>query len=124
MPLRSRRRPTFDALVGSADVVGGGLRLADHGAADVRCCIGAVDAHVVRAMTAAGALAKRMWLLDSATMEFASPLPIDAILDEARNALAASASDVFVAPPGAGNTTRIPFALLNEAGFRTVRSWY
>lgn len=39
MPLRLRRRSTSDALVGLADVVGDGLRLADHGAVDVRNCI-------------------------------------------------------------------------------------
>ncbi len=48
-------------------------------------------------------------------MKFAAPLPIDAILDELRAALAARASAVLVAPPGAGKTTRVPLALMDEA---------
>ena len=51
-------------------------------------------------------------------MKFAPPLPIDAILDELRTALAASASAVLVAPPGAGKTTRVPLALMNESWLR------
>ena len=47
-------------------------------------------------------------------MEFATPLPIDAVLDELRIALAARASAVLVAPPGAGKTTRVPLALMEE----------
>ena len=47
-------------------------------------------------------------------MEFATPLPIDAVLDELRTALAARASAVLVAPPGAGKTTRVPLALMEE----------
>ena len=47
-------------------------------------------------------------------MKFAAPLPIDAILDELRAALAARASAVLVAPPGAGKTTRVPLALMDE----------
>ena len=43
-----------------------------------------------------------------------APLPIDAVLDELRAALAASASAVLVAPPGAGKTTRVPLALMEE----------
>ena len=45
----------------------------------------------------------------------APPLPIDAVLDELRTALAACASVVLVAPPGAGKTTRVPLALMNES---------
>lgn len=44
----------------------------------------------------------------------ANPLPIEAVLDELRRALAASSSAVLVAPPGAGKTTRVPLALLDE----------
>ena len=48
-------------------------------------------------------------------MKFATPLPIDAVLDELRDALAARASAVLVAPPGAGKTTRVPLALMDES---------
>ena len=48
-------------------------------------------------------------------MKFATPLPIDAALDELRTALAARASAVLVAPPGAGKTTRVPLALMGES---------
>ncbi|MGO9484960.1 MAG: ATP-dependent helicase HrpB [Rhodomicrobium sp.] len=47
-------------------------------------------------------------------MKFATPLPIDAVLTELRDALAARASAVLVAPPGAGKTTRAPLALMDE----------
>jgi len=47
-------------------------------------------------------------------MTFAAPLPIDPILDRLRSALAAHASAVLVAPPGAGKTTRVPLALMEE----------
>ena len=48
-------------------------------------------------------------------MKFAPPLPIDAVLDEVRTTLAARAAAVLVAPPGAGKTTRVPLALMNES---------
>ena len=48
-------------------------------------------------------------------MKFATPLPIDAVLDELRTALAARASAVLAAPPGAGKTTRVPLALMDES---------
>ncbi|MEO8419644.1 MAG: ATP-dependent helicase HrpB [Hyphomicrobium sp.] len=48
-------------------------------------------------------------------MTFAAPLPIDAILGELRTTLAAGASAVLVAPPGAGKTTRVPLALMDES---------
>jgi ATP-dependent helicase HrpB len=51
-------------------------------------------------------------------MRFATPLPIDAILDELRSALAARNSAVLVAPPGAGKTTRVPLALMEEGWLR------
>jgi len=41
-------------------------------------------------------------------------LPIDAILPELRAALAARGVAVLQAPPGAGKTTRVPIALLDE----------
>ena len=42
-------------------------------------------------------------------------LPIDAVLDELRTALARVPSVVLQAPPGAGKTTRVPLALLASA---------
>ncbi len=48
-------------------------------------------------------------------MKFATPLPIDAVLPELRDALAARNSAVLVAPPGAGKTTRVPLALIDES---------
>jgi len=50
----------------------------------------------------------------AAPMEFAEALPIDAVLDDVRRALAGGPSAVLVAPPGAGKTTRVPLALLDE----------
>jgi ATP-dependent helicase HrpB len=47
-------------------------------------------------------------------MKFATPLPIDAVLDALRTAMAARASAILVAPPGAGKTTRVPLALMDE----------
>ncbi len=46
---------------------------------------------------------------------FATPLPIDAVLDELSRALAQNNAAVLVAPPGAGKTTRVPLALLDQA---------
>jgi len=43
------------------------------------------------------------------------PLPIDAAIPSLRLALAEHESVVLQAPPGAGKTTRVPLALLNEA---------
>jgi ATP-dependent helicase HrpB len=60
------------------------------------------------------ALAKRPCPADTARMKFATPLPIDTVLDELRVALAARNSAVLVAPPGAGKTTRVPLALMEE----------
>jgi ATP-dependent helicase HrpB len=48
-------------------------------------------------------------------MNFAIPLPIDAVLGELRRTLAMRTSAVLVAPPGAGKTTRVPLALMGEA---------
>lgn len=43
-----------------------------------------------------------------------APLPIDAVLDDVRSALRDSGTAVLVAAPGAGKTTRVPLALLDE----------
>src|SRR5690242_15975485 len=45
---------------------------------------------------------------------FDTPLPIDAVLDELSRKLAGRNTAVLVAPPGAGKTTRVPLALLDE----------
>ncbi len=47
-------------------------------------------------------------------MNFADALPIDAVLNDVRRTLSARTSAVLVAPPGAGKTTRVPLALMNE----------
>ncbi|WP_293854217.1 ATP-dependent helicase HrpB [uncultured Alsobacter sp.] len=46
---------------------------------------------------------------------FDTPLPIDEALGPLTRALADRTSAVLVAPPGAGKTTRVPLALLDEA---------
>ena len=45
---------------------------------------------------------------------FDTPLPIDAVLDELARTLRGGHAAVLVAPPGAGKTTRVPLALLDE----------
>ena len=45
---------------------------------------------------------------------FDTPLPIDAVLDQLSRALVDNNAAVLVAPPGAGKTTRVPLALLDE----------
>jgi ATP-dependent helicase HrpB len=45
---------------------------------------------------------------------FDTPLPIDAVLDELAGTLLNRNAAVLVAPPGAGKTTRVPLALLDE----------
>src|SRR5690348_12138369 len=45
---------------------------------------------------------------------FDTPLPIDAVLDELAATLVGRNAAVLVAPPGAGKTTRVPLALLDE----------
>jgi len=45
---------------------------------------------------------------------FDTPLPIDAVLDELARTLQGRNAAVLVAPPGAGKTTRVPLALLDE----------
>ncbi len=52
---------------------------------------------------------------------FDSPLPIDAVLDELAGTLARNNAAVLVAPPGAGKTTRVPLALLDEPWLGTRR---
>ncbi len=49
------------------------------------------------------------------TMNFTTPLPIDAVLGDLAVTLARSSTAVLVAPPGAGKTTRVPLALLDAA---------
>ena len=44
-----------------------------------------------------------------------TPLPIDAVLDDLKKTLAISNTAVLVAPPGAGKTTRVPLALLDQS---------
>jgi ATP-dependent helicase HrpB len=48
------------------------------------------------------------------TLRFDTPLPIDAVLDRLAQTLRAERTAVLVAPPGAGKTTRVPLALLDE----------
>ena len=48
------------------------------------------------------------------TMDFDTPLPIDAVLPALRTTLQAQNRAVLVAPPGAGKTTRVPLALLDH----------
>jgi ATP-dependent helicase HrpB len=45
---------------------------------------------------------------------FDTPLPIDTVLDDLARTLRAHNAAVLVAPPGAGKTTRVPLALLDE----------
>src|SRR4029079_4983424 len=45
---------------------------------------------------------------------FSAPLPIDAVLDDVRGVLRTHGVAVLVAAPGAGKTTRVPLALLDE----------
>ncbi len=54
-------------------------------------------------------------------MKAAPPLPIDDVLEALRAALSRGASAVLVAPPGAGKTTRVPLALLDEPWLGTAK---
>jgi ATP-dependent helicase HrpB len=45
---------------------------------------------------------------------FDTPLPIDSVLDDLARTLQSRNAAVLVAPPGAGKTTRVPLALLDE----------
>jgi ATP-dependent helicase HrpB len=49
---------------------------------------------------------------------FDTPLPIDDVLDDLAQSLRKRANAVLVAPPGAGKTTRVPLALLDEPWVR------
>ena len=49
-----------------------------------------------------------------AVRNFDTPLPIDDVLGEITSTLARSNTAVLVAPPGAGKTTRVPLALLDQ----------
>jgi ATP-dependent RNA helicase HrpB len=51
---------------------------------------------------------------DTLPRSFGTSLPIDAVLPELARTLAGSNAAVLVAPPGAGKTTRVPLALLDE----------
>src|SRR3569833_695928 len=51
----------------------------------------------------------------SSALSNAPPLPVDACLPPLREALAHGRHAVLQAPPGAGKTTRVPLALLQEA---------
>lgn len=48
------------------------------------------------------------------------PLPIDAVLPDLRAALAREGRAVLVAPPGAGKTTRVPLALMDQVPGRLL----
>ena len=52
--------------------------------------------------------------LTSLPRSFDTPLPIDAVLDDLARTLSRHNAAVLVAPPGAGKTTRVPLALLDE----------
>jgi ATP-dependent helicase HrpB len=52
---------------------------------------------------------------------FDTPLPIDAVLEELARTLTKSNVAVLVAPPGAGKTTRVPLALLDEPWLRAKK---
>ncbi|TKT71608.1 ATP-dependent helicase HrpB [Afipia massiliensis] len=54
-------------------------------------------------------------------MNFSTPLPIDAVLDELTSTLVRSNTAVLVAPPGAGKTTRVPLALLDAGWIGTKK---
>src|SRR6185503_10373685 len=52
--------------------------------------------------------------MDKPLRSFDTPLPIDDVLDELSRTLKGRNTAVLVAPPGAGKTTRVPLALLDE----------
>src|SRR6266403_1368317 len=55
---------------------------------------------------------------ESLPRNFDTLLPIDAVLEELARTLAGHNAAVLVAPPGAGKTTRVPLALLDEPWVR------
>jgi len=50
-----------------------------------------------------------------------APLPIDSVIPQLKTALQQRDEAVLVAPPGAGKTTRVPLALLNEPWLTTQK---
>src|SRR5215469_11002875 len=52
---------------------------------------------------------------------FDTPLPIDVVLDDLARTLVGRNAAVLVAPPGAGKTTRVPLALLDEPWARAKK---
>ena len=47
-------------------------------------------------------------------MKLSTPMPVDAVLADVAAALASNGMAVLIAPPGAGKTTRVPLALLDQ----------
>src|SRR5437762_8642754 len=60
-------------------------------------------------------------LFFTAMLKVPDPLPIEPALPALRQALASAGTAVLQAPPGAGKTTRVPIALLEEAWLGTSR---
>jgi ATP-dependent helicase HrpB len=56
----------------------------------------------------------RLFKHGTMTNPFRDPLPVDEALPGLRRALTAGRAAVLVAPPGAGKTTRVPLALMDE----------
>ena len=54
-------------------------------------------------------------------MKFSTPLPVDEVLADVGAALAGHGTAVLIAPPGAGKTTRVPLALLEEPWLRNKK---
>jgi ATP-dependent helicase HrpB len=54
-------------------------------------------------------------------MQFDFPLPIDEALPSLLSTLATHVNAVLVAPPGAGKTTRVPLALLNQSWLKNQK---
>jgi ATP-dependent helicase HrpB len=54
------------------------------------------------------------YLAGAAIIKFSTPLPIDAVMGDVREALASRPRAILVAPPGSGKTTRVPLALMDE----------
>ena len=59
--------------------------------------------------------------INSLPRHFDTPLPIDVVLDDLSRTLADNSTAVLVAPPGAGKTTRVPLALLDEPWTRNKK---
>src|SRR4030095_11487079 len=65
--------------------------------------------------------ATRGILRTSSALPTLAPLPIDPLLSEIRSTMASAGVLVLEAPPGAGKTTRVPWAL-HEAGLEGGRA--